>query len=61
MTIAEFMTLMPLIIEAARTVPTVADLIRRVEAGEKITKAEVDASMAKVRNAVQRWDDTPPG
>jgi hypothetical protein len=59
--LTELLVLLPLIVEAAKVVPAVADLIRRAEAGEAITDTEISAAMAKVRKAVQNWDDTPPG
>ncbi|HUV67890.1 MAG TPA: hypothetical protein VMW24_28630 [Sedimentisphaerales bacterium] len=61
MAIAEFLKLLPLLIEAGKLVPAIADLIRRVENGDKIGQEEVDAEMSKVRNAVANWDNTPAG
>lgn len=61
MTLTELLKLLPIIIEAAKTVPAIAELIMRVERGDRITDAEVDAAMLGVQGAVKNWDNTPTG
>lgn len=61
MNFAEILALLPLILEAAKTIPAIADIIKRVEAGEKIPTAEVDAAIAVCKANTQRFDDTPAG
>lgn len=61
MTLVEFQILLPLLIEAGKTIKYVAELIARLESGETVTQEEVDAAMVKVKDAVANWDQTPPG
>lgn len=61
MTLTELLKLLPVIIEAAKTIPAIAELIMRVERGDRITDAEVDAAMLDVKGAVKNWDNTPTG
>lgn len=61
MGVAEIIALLPYIIEAAKLIPSIKDLLDRVERGEKVTPEEARAAVAAASQIPGRFDDTPAG
>lgn len=56
MSTASALLILKLVAEGVGVAREIADLARRVQAGEEITNAELDLARAQVGASVEKWD-----
>jgi len=61
MSTTSILLILKLVSEGVGVAKEIADLAKRIQAGEEITNAEIELARAQVAESVSNWDDSVKG